>query len=100
VHAIAIEPFSMDGRQEPDPDGLHQIAGTTGGSFYVVHEDQRIPDAAARVLRDLREQYVVGFEPAYGEDNRFHAVNVTVTGRDCRVVARDGYYAPRRTTPR
>lgn len=97
VHAIAIEPFATDGRQEPaDPAGLPQIADTSGGSFYVVREDRRIPEAAARVLRDLREQYLIGFEPAFSGDNRFHSVDVSVTGCDCRVVVRDGYYSATR----
>ena len=48
--------------------------------------------AVARVADDLRDQYMLAFEPA-NTDGQFHKIAVKTRGADHRVRARIGYVA-------
>ena len=66
----------------------------TGAYFEVVSNGSMLEAAVARVADDLRDQYMLAFEPA-NTDGQFHKIAVKTRGADHRVRARNGYVASR-----
>jgi VWFA-related protein len=83
------------GRDREGPGLLEELAGKTGGLHFLAHNDAEAKDAAAKVGRALREEYVIGYRPpAYGVAGKWHRVHVKSTVPKVNVYARNGYYAP------
>lgn len=76
-------------------DALFYIAHETGGNLYKDAND--FGTQLARVLARSSVTYLVTFRPStIAYDGSFHRLRVRVdTERPTRVVAREGYYAPR-----
>jgi VWFA-related protein len=105
IYAIGIfEPVSSRGRTPEElagPGLLSDVAETTGGRHFPVENLNELPDVAAKIGIELRNQYVVGYVPAnQDKDGKWRRVRVEVNKiRGMPVLRphfRQGYYAPSR----
>lgn len=81
--------------EEENPKILEELCKDTGGLAFFPRSPSEIMSATARIARDLREQYMLGFVPEPGSPaDSFHKIEVRVSapqqGR-LRVRARPGY---------
>ncbi len=75
-----------------DAEGAETVAAGTGGQ--VLRHLPALPRALARLTRELRTYYLLGYAPpGLLEDGRYHALQVKVRQPGLRVHARPGYYA-------
>jgi Ca-activated chloride channel homolog len=77
---------------------LDDLTSQTGGRLFAVEQLEDLPRIAARISRELREQYVLGYySQNASRDGKYRRVKVTVAGElpGVRVSYRTGYYAPR-----
>ncbi len=79
---------------------LTRLAKETGGRVFFPTSLSELPQIATEITRDLRTQYVIGYNPTNkARDGSFRAVRVTIAdapGRDKRIaLTRAGYNAPR-----
>jgi Ca-activated chloride channel family protein len=77
---------------------LDDLTALTGGRLFTVDQVEDLPRIAARISRELREQYVLGYySKNAARDGKYRRVKVTVTGvlPGVRVYYRTGYYAPK-----
>ena len=97
---------SMQARNE-----LTTLATDSGGQAYFPRFEQDLPSVYQQITEQMRQQYSLGFVPsAPVKDGRFHKLKVQLVddqgnplrivnekGKQVkyRVVARDGYYAPK-----
>ena len=105
IYAIGIfEPVSSRGRTPEELNGpslLSEIAEQTGGRQFPVENLNELPDVAAKIGVELRNQYVLGYVPTNQEkDGRWRRVKVEVKKirgmPRLRSHYRLGYYAPTR----
>jgi Ca-activated chloride channel homolog len=103
VFGIGIfEPLGSRGRTAEEMDGpslLSDIAEQTGGRAYPVENLNDLPDIAAKIGIELRNQYVLGYSSTnQGRDGRYRRVKVKVMQPrglpPLRAFWRLGYYAP------
>ena len=71
---------------------LEKLARDTGGGMYEISDKQTLADNYAKMQRELRSQYSLGYTPADGKSG-YRKLKVTVKRKDLRVQARDGYFA-------
>ena len=81
------------------PTLLSEIAELTGGRELAVDGLKDLPDAAAKIGRELRNYYVLGFSPGGGlHDGKYHRIQVKLTPprgmAKLQAHWRQGYYAP------
>jgi Ca-activated chloride channel family protein len=74
------------------------IAKQTGGMFVDVNSATAIQEGLEKVIRNLREQYTLGFNPSIpGEKGSYHKLSIKFKDEKkcpgCRIFARSGYYA-------
>jgi VWFA-related protein len=105
IYAIGIfEPVAARGRTPEElagPGLLTEIAETTGGRQFPVENLNELPDVAAKIGIELRNQYVIGYVPLNQEkDGKWRRVRVEVKKirgmPPLRAHFRLGYYAPSR----
>jgi VWFA-related protein len=105
IYAIGIfEPVSGRGRTPEELSGpglLTQIAEQTGGRQFPVENLNELPDIAAKIGIELRNQYVLGYIPLNQEkDGKWRRLRVEVKPirgmPKLRTHYRQGYYAPSR----
>jgi Ca-activated chloride channel homolog len=82
------------GAQPVDRQTLGLISEPTGGYFEVVSGGEMLEAAVGRVADDLRDQYILAFEPAK-MDGASHRIDTRTRGNAHRVRARIGYLAAR-----
>ena len=76
---------------------LSELTRSTGGRLYRPESFSALGGVYNEIADELRHQYALYYTPTNGaRDGRFRRVKVEVTGRDCDVSTRVGYYAPRR----
>ncbi|MGE0407337.1 MAG: VWA domain-containing protein [Candidatus Korobacteraceae bacterium] len=75
---------------------LERFAESTGGRAFFPYKISEVEDAFSRIEEELRSQYVLAYKPANFEaDGRFRKIELEVIGgKNYRVRARQGYYAP------
>jgi Ca-activated chloride channel homolog len=80
-------------RQTPTgPDGtVEDLAAWTGGAFYYASTPADTSNAARQVLDELRQHYVIAFEPAAGSGWR--PLEIRTRDKEHVVRARSGYIA-------
>jgi len=103
IYAIGIFE-SMAGRnrtpeEASGPQLLNEIAEQTGGRFFSADTLNDLPDIAAKIGLELRNQYVLGYSPKNKErDGKFRRVQVrlvkTAGMPQLKPTHRPGYYAP------
>jgi Ca-activated chloride channel homolog len=103
IYAIGIyEPYANRGRTPEEAAGqglLTEIAEQTGGRQYPVDNVNELPDIAAKIGVELRNQYVLGYAPQNQEhDGKYRRVQVKLVQPKglppLRAFFRQGYYAP------
>jgi len=103
VYAIGIfEPMSARGRTSEEMAGpglLSEIAEQTGGRHFPVDNLSELPDVAAKIGIELRNQYVLYFAPKNQDrDGKYRHVNVKLVQPrglpPLKAFHRLGYYAP------
>jgi VWFA-related protein len=103
IYAIGIfEPISARGRTAEELSGpslLGEIAEQTGGRHFPVENLNELPDVAAKIGIELRNQYILGYSPENQErDGKYRKVQVKLVQPrglpPLRAFWRLGYYAP------
>ena len=103
VYAIGIfEPVSARGRTAEELSGptlLSDLAEQTGGRHFPVENVNQLPDVAAKIGIELRNQYVLGYTSTNLErDGKYRRVEVKLVQPrglpPLRAFWRQGYYAP------
>ena len=103
VYAIGIyEPVAARGRTAEELSGpslLNELAESTGGRQFPVENLNELPDIAAKIGIELRNQYVLGYTPSRQEkDGKYHKVQVKLVQPKglppLKTYFRPGYYAP------
>ncbi len=83
---------------------INRMATESGGRAFFPNSLAELPGIAQEISRDLRTQYVIGYNPTNkARDGSYRAIRVAVAddrGRDKRIaLTRTGYYAPRNGAP-
>ena len=103
IYAIGIyEPAASRGRTPEElagPGLLTDISEPTGGRHFIVENLGELPDVAAKIGIELRNQYVLGYSPSnQTRDGKYRKVNVKLVQPrglpPLRASWRTGYYAP------
>jgi VWFA-related protein len=103
IYAIGIfEPMASRGRTPEEMTGpslLSEIAEQTGGRHFPVDNLNELPDVAAKIGMELRNQYILGYTPTNpGRDGKYRRVQVKLVQPrglpPLRATWRLGYYAP------
>jgi VWFA-related protein len=103
IYAIGIfEPAASRGRTVEEMSGpglLAEMAEQTGGRHFSVDNLAELPDVAAKIGIELRNQYLLGYSPKNAtRDGKYRRVQVKLvktTGLpQLRAMFRTGYYAP------
>jgi VWFA-related protein len=103
IYAIGIyEPIGARGRTAEELSGpglLTEIAEQTGGRQYAVENLNELPDIAAKIGIELRNQYILGYAPQNQDrDGKYRRIQVKLVQPKglppLRAFWRMGYYAP------
>jgi Ca-activated chloride channel homolog len=103
IYAIGIyEPVASRGRTPEEAAGeglLTEVTEVTGGRQYPVDNINELPDIAAKIGVELRNQYVLGYAPRNQEhDGKYRRVEVKLNQPhglpSLRPFYKLGYYAP------
>jgi VWFA-related protein len=103
IYAIGIfEPMASRGRTTEELSGpalLGEMTDQTGGRHFEVDNLAELPDVAAKISLELRNQYVLGYSPKnMSRDGKYRRVQVKLvktTGLPpLKAMFRTGYYAP------
>jgi VWFA-related protein len=103
IYAIGIyEPMAARGRTPEEAAGqgvLTEIAEQTGGRQYPVDNLNELPDVAAKIGMELRNQYVLGYSPSnIDRDGKYRRIQVKLVQPrglpPLRAFWKQGYYAP------
>lgn len=103
IYAIGIfEPVSARSRSAEELSGpglLNEMAEQTGGRHFPVENLNDLPDVAAKIGMELRNQYVIGYVPTNGNrDGKYRRVQLKLVQPrglpPLRPFWRQGYYAP------
>ena len=103
IYAMGIyESSSARGRTVEEAAGpglLTEIAEQTGGRQYPVENMNEMPDIAAKIGTELRNQYMIGYRPENQDrDGKFRRVTVKLVQPRgmplLRPFFKQGYYAP------
>jgi len=103
IYAIGIyEPISARGRTSEElsgPNLLSEVAEQTGGRQFPVENLNELPDIAAKIGIELRNQYVLGYLPTNQQkDGKWRRITVRLNQPRGMPILRAfwklGYYAP------
>lgn len=103
VYAVGIfESIGGRGRTAEElagPGLLSEMAEQTGGRHFPVENIAELPDVAAKIGIELRNQYVLGYTPSNQEKNgKYRRVQVKLVQPKglppLKAIYRTGYYAP------
>ncbi len=103
IYAIGIfEPVSARGRTSEElagPSLLTEVAEQTGGRQFPVENLNELPDVAAKIGLELRNQYVLGYIPTNQvKDGKWRRIQVRLNQPrgmpQLRAFWKLGYYAP------
>jgi len=103
IYAIGIfEPVIARGRTAEEISGpalLSELADETGGRHFAIDNLNDLPDVAAKIGMELRNQYVLGYSPANkARDGKYRKILVKMALPKRMPLLtpffRQGYYAP------
>src|SRR5208283_992130 len=97
-----FEPIMSRGRTPEELNGptmLGEITEQTGGRHFAVDNLAELPDVAAKIGIELRNEYVLGYNPKNeNRDGKYRRVQVKLTKTtglpQLKASFRTGYYAP------
>jgi Ca-activated chloride channel family protein len=79
---------------------LQQIVDQTGGQLFFPRRSADLDDAYAKVVADVRGQYLLGYEPTHpAADGSWRRVEVKLARPGLKLRARKGYFARYRPPP-
>jgi VWFA-related protein len=105
LYAIGIfEPMASRSRTAEEMNGpslLNELAEQTGGRAFSIDNLNELPDVAAKIGIELRNQYVIGYSPKNRDrDGKYRRIKVTLVQPrglpPLKAFFRLGYYAPSR----
>lgn len=80
---------------------LSEITDVGGGRTITVDNKAKLPEAAAQISREIRNQYVLGYRPDTGKVSRWRKIKVSVTdpvtNQRLRAYYRKGYLSSGKT---
>jgi Ca-activated chloride channel family protein len=81
------------------PSLLDEITETTGGRLFTVENPNELPDTAAKIGLELRNQYVLGYRPSNKtHDAKWRKIKIKLRPPKglppLKVYSKTGYYAP------
>jgi Ca-activated chloride channel family protein len=103
LYAIGIyDPLGYRNRTPEEMNGpslLSELTEMTGGRAFPVENLNDLPDTAAKIGMELRNQYVLGYRPSnHAHDARWRKIKVKLAPPKglppLNIYARTGYYAP------
>ena len=103
LYAIGIfDPIGSRSRTPEELNGpslLSDITEMTGGRVFAVENLNELPDIAAKIGMELRNQYVLGYRPSNkAHDSRWRKIKIKLRPPrglpPLNVFAKTGYYAP------
>lgn len=103
LYAVGIfEPLGNRGRTPEEMNGptlLNEISEMTGGRAFAIENLNDLPDIAAKIGMELRNQYIVGYKPGNGaRDGKWRKIKIKLRPPKglppLNVYHRTGYYAP------
>jgi len=103
VQIYAIGLYEQDGgatiEERDGPGLLGDLTQMTGGRTFAVHSMSDLPDIAAKISMELRNQYVLGYKPGnHARDGKWRKIKVKLRPPKglppLNVYARTGYFAP------
>jgi Ca-activated chloride channel family protein len=103
VYAIGIyDPIGLRSRSAEELNGpslLSEMTEMTGGRVFPVDNLNELPDIAAKIGMELRNQYVLGYKPSNAQrDGLWRKIKVKLKPPKglppLNVYAKTGYYAP------
>lgn len=82
--------------QKGESEALERVMTASGGRVFAIDHIEEAAGAFREILRELREQYVVGYYPSSDlDDGAWHQVELRVDSPGVKVRARGGYYDDR-----
>ena len=80
---------------------LSELTETTGGRAFAVENLNDLPDIAAKIGMELRNQYVLGYKPGNRDrDGKWRKIKIKLRPPKglppLNIYAKAGYYAPKR----
>jgi len=72
---------------------LQELSRRAGGISIQERYHGELRADAARLARDLRTQYLIGFTPASPADAKWHTIRVELRGASGKAYARSGFYS-------
>lgn len=87
-----VSPWRGVSEHRQERTALIELVEASGGRRIRIDDAQQAPAVFAEILRELREQYVIGYYPTHNDDDgSWHAVKVSVRERGLTVRTRAGY---------
>jgi Ca-activated chloride channel family protein len=105
LYSIGIfDPFEYRGRTPEElygPSLLAEVTELTGGRTFTVENFNELPDIAAKIGMELRNQYILGYHPSNkAHDARWRKIKIKLRAPKglppLTAYAKTGYYAPSR----
>jgi VWFA-related protein len=90
IHGLRSYIDSRKGLSPKSNEGLHLLAGSTGGT--VLQNSNDLSVNFGRILKSQEFIYVLGFQTTSDKPGKFHDLKVRVNVPGARVTARTGYY--------
>jgi Ca-activated chloride channel family protein len=95
AYPILVTPITNEpGRNIGGEHVLAELASDTGGRVFEPIQAKQLDARFAEILRDLRSQYLLGYQPANlpADVRDFHPIRVEVSRKELKVSTRSGYY--------
>jgi len=99
IYSVIVQPVKADaGRNTGGENTLYLFAQGTGGKAFVEYGEGGLDRVFGEILENLRTQYLLGYYgPAHNDTRtRYREIKVTVDLPDTTVLARSGYYVPKK----
>ena len=99
IYAMGLFNFHGNAPEElHGPELLNELTGATGGQTFFIDSPNELPDVAAKIGSELRNEYVLGYRPNNPmHDGKWRRIGVKVTPPkglpQLHVYAKKGYYA-------
>lgn len=88
-----ISPWRDREEHEHEYATLRSLVEESGGRILSIEDVEQIPEVFARILRELREQYVLGYYPTSDlDDGAWHDILVRTLDRSLEARSRRGYW--------
>jgi Ca-activated chloride channel family protein len=82
---------SREGEAPPTVGTIRELAAWTGGELFYASNPSATSNVARQIVRELRQQYLIAFEPSGGAG--WHPIEIRTTKKNLTVRARGGYVA-------